>query len=228
MQCKIEDITYHIKESWHELTYAEYCNVVRCQDKPPIERLSLLTGIDIDTLNKCNSKQLSILFSAVSWMDEYEDVLLFTHSYVGTLNIGAQTYGQLEKAKVALQLAGDKPILAIGELINIYYSEQINNTSCVEAIGRGVWLLNEINIFLGKFTELYEYEPTVEEIEAGVDELSKLGSFYTVKKLSEKFCKHPDEVLKWEAVIVYSFLKAEAIDSKISRNLQNIYKRKSK
>lgn len=227
MQCKIDGKDYHIKQSWAEFTYAQYCEVVKAVELPPVERLAVFTGIPITELNKCTCSQLAVLFEAVAWMESYEDCLLFVKDYSDELSIHKRTYGELEKAKVALQL-NKIPLLALGKIVELYYGENINDKPCVDAMGKGLFVLTKIEDFLKQFPEIYEYEPSVEEIEAGVEDIAKLGSFYTVKKLSEKFGKHPDEILNWEAAVVYSFLKADAIDARISRNLQTIYQRKRK
>jgi hypothetical protein len=226
MQCKIDGKEYHIKQSWDEFNYAEYCEIVKAVELPPIERLSKFTNIPIDVFNKCTCPQLAVLFEAVGWMESYEDCLLFCKDYNDELSIAKCTYGQLEQAKVQLQLHKATPLLALSGIVELYYGEKINDKPCVDNLGKGLFVLAKIEEFLKGYQELYEYEPTNEEIEAGVEDLAKLGAFYTVKKMSEKFGKHPDEILKWEAGVVYAFLKADAIDARINKNLQKIYARK--
>jgi len=85
--------------------------------------------------------------------------------------------------------------------VELYLGENINDALIVDSMGKGLELLTKIDNFVRSFPELYEYEPTADEIEAGVEDLTALGSFYTVKKLSEKYQKHPDEILKWEAAV---------------------------
>lgn len=228
MQCKIDGKEYTIKQSWNELTYSEYCEVVNAAELPAIERLSKFSGIHLDVLNKCTSAQLAVLFQSVAWLEDYEDCLLFVKGYDDGLNFPKTTYGQLEQSKVCLQLHGNKPLLALGKLVELYYGDIIDDKPCVDAIGKGLFILTKIEAFLKSYPELYEYEPTSEEIEAGVEDLTKLGAFYTVKKMAEKFGKHPDEILKWECGVVYAFLKADAIDARINRNLQAIHNRKRK
>jgi hypothetical protein len=225
-QCKIDGKEYHIKQSWAEFTYDEYCDIINAVELPPVERLSKFTNIPIDVLNKCTSPQLAVLFEAVGWIESYEDCLLFCKDYKDELSIAKGTYGQLEQAKVQLQLHKDKPLLALSGIVELYYGEKISDKPCVDCLGKGLFVLTKIEEFLKGYQELYEYEPTNEEIEAGVEDLAKLGAFYTVKKMSEKFGKHPDEILKWEAGVVYAFLKADAIDARINKNLQKIYARK--
>lgn len=224
VHCKIDDTEYTIKERWSELTVAEY--LVIASDLKPIEKLSKFTGIPVEKVESLSCGQLAVMFGAMAWSDDYNDGLLFVRSLESKVNIGKSTYGNLEKAKLSLQKYSQRPMLSVVELVKIYEGEDISELPFIENIGRGIAILEKINTFLSGFKELYEYEPTPEEIEAGVEDLNKLGSFYTVKKLSEKFGKHPDEILNWEAAIVYSFLKADAIDARISQNLQKIYQRK--
>lgn len=226
MQCKIDGKEYHIKQSWNEFTYAQYCEIVKAVELQPIERLAVFTGIPILELNKCTSSQLSVLFETVSFMESYEDCLLFVKDYSDELSIHKRTYGELEQAKVQLQLHKQTPLLALSGIVELYYGENIDDKPCIDTMGKGLFVLTKIEEFLKGYQELYEYEASPEEIEAGVEDLAKLGAFYTVKKLSEKFGKHPDEILKWEAGVVYAFLKADAIDARINKNLQKIYARK--
>lgn len=223
MIIKINDKDYSIKQTWSEFTYAELCSVVNACELPLVEKLSRLSGVPIDIINSLSLPQMAFLCDSVSFMEEYENCLLFVKSYKDELSIAKGTYGNLEMAKTHLK---SKPLLALGKIVEIYYGEDISDKPCLESLGRGLSLLEKIDTFVKSFPELYEYEPTREELEAGVDDLTKLGSFYTVKKMSEKFQKHPDEILEWQAGIVYKFLQADAIDSRINRNLQKIYSRK--
>lgn len=226
MILRVNEKDYTIEDSWYGMTYARFKEVVEACELPVIERLNKLTNIPISELNQLTLKQLAFICDATQFMEYYEEALLFVKGYKDDLMIGRKTYGQLEQAKTFLQYK--KPLLALTEIVELYYGENINDTPFVDSMGRGLELISKIDLFLKGFPELYEYEPTAEEIEAGVEDLSALGSFYTVKKISEKYQKHPDEILKWEAAVAYSILKADAIESRINRNLQKIAMRKKK
>lgn len=226
MILRVNEKDYTIEDSWYGMTYARFKEVVEACELPVIERLNKLTNIPISELNQLTLKQLAFICDATQFLEYYEEALLFVKGYKDDLMIGRKTYGQLEQAKTFLQYK--KPLLALTEIVELYYGENINDTPFVDSMGRGLELISKIDLFLKGFPELYEYEPTAEEIEAGVEDLSALGSFYTVKKISEKYQKHPDEILKWEAAVAYSILKADAIESRINRNLQKIAMRKKK
>lgn len=223
---RIDGKDYHIKTRWTEFTYSEFCEVVKASEFDFMNKLSVYTSIPFQVLKQCSVNQISVLCGLVGWMEDYENCLLFVKDYKDDLSIGGNTYEKIERAKVILQ--GGKPLLALGGLVELYYGEDISNVCCIDSMGKGLHVLTKIDEFLKRYKELFEYEPTPEELEAGVEDLGKLGSFYTVKKLSEKYHKHPDEILKWEAAVAYSILQADAIDSRISRNLQKIYSRKTK
>lgn len=223
MTIKINDKDYSIKQTWKEFTYSELCEVVKSCELPLLEKVSKFSGIPFSVINTLTLPQMSFICDSVAFMEEYENCLLFVKDYKDDLSIAKETYGKLELAKTHLR---GKPLLALGKIVEIYYGEDISDRPCLECLGKGLSLLEKIDSFVKSFPELYEYEPTKEELEAGVEDLTKLGSFYTVKKMSEKFQKHPDEILEWQAGVVYKFLQADAIDSRINRNLQKIYSRK--
>lgn len=55
--------------------------------------------------------------------------------------------------------------------------------------------------------ELLAYEPSEEEIRAGVKEYSqKVGEFATVKALAKNYGKDPDEILEWKYSKVFGIL----------------------
>lgn len=221
---KVDTKEYSFETKWQEFTYSRFCEVVGASDSSLIERLSKYTTIPIINLNGLDFAQISYLTGLCAFMDNHEDAILFCKPYSDDLSIAKETYQKIEMAKTYLQ--SKKPILALSEIVELYYGENLKDTLIVDSLGKGLALLQKIDEFTKSYPELYEYQPTPEEVEAGVEDLSVLGSFYTVKKMAEKFQKHPDEILNWEAGVVYAFLKADAIDARINRNLQKIYSRK--
>jgi len=220
---RIDGKDYTVFTSWSDITYSHFCDIVKYSDAGIVERLNAYTRLPDDIINKLTVKQLEAVAGMVAWMDEYENCLLFVKGYEDDLSIGERTYGELETCKAYLK---DKPLLALGKLVEVYYGENIKDVLAIDAMGRGLSVLTKIDLFLKKFPELYEYEPTAEEVEAGVEDFNKVGSFYTVKKLAEKHSKHPDEILQWQALIVYRFLQTDAIEARVNRNLLKIYSRK--
>ena len=68
-------------------------------------------------------------------------------------------------------------------------------------------VISGIKFWIEKETTLLVYEPTPEELRAGVRELSrKVGEFGTIKALAKAYSKDPDEVLKWEYGKVFGIL----------------------
>lgn len=221
---KIDGKSYEVVTTWVEMKYSHYCRVVNVSEESVMNKLSIFTGIEENILSKCSLAQICYLCELVSFMDDYENALLFVKSYEDDLSIAKKTYGQIEQAKTVLQYK--KPLLALGDLVELYYCEKMIDAHIVDSMGRGLALVAKIDNFMKSYPELYEYEPTNEEIEAGVEDLAKLGSFYTVKKLADRYHKHPDEILKWEAGVVYAMLRTDAIENRISNNLQKIAMRK--
>lgn len=67
------------------------------------------------------------------------------------------------------------------------------------------------------------YEPTAEEISAGIKDLSqKLGEFGTSKAIAKAFGKDPDEILKWEYAKVFGILYTDLEEAKFQMKYQKI------
>lgn len=57
---------------------------------------------------------------------------------------------------------------------------------------------------------LLHYDPTSEELEAGINELSKnIGEMSTITGLAKAYGKDPDTILGWEYSKVFGFLYAD-------------------
>ena len=102
----------------------------------------------------------------------------------------------------------------------------MEDENLLKVLGKGAFVLDKISKFVHEFKRLSEYEPTPEEIEAGVDELNVFGVFATVDALAEKYSKDPDEILKWEARKVYTILIKDFDKSQIERRINKIRSRK--
>ena len=77
--------------------------------------------------------------------------------------------------------------------------------------------------------ELLAYEPSEEEIRAGVKEYSqKVGEFATVKALAKNYGKDPDEVLEWKYSKVFGILYTDLEEYYYNQRYSKVLERKYK
>ena len=77
--------------------------------------------------------------------------------------------------------------------------------------------------------ELLAYEPSEEEIRAGVKEYSqKVGEFATVKALAKNYGKDPDEVLEWKYSKVFGILYTDLEEYHYNQRYSKVLERKYK
>lgn len=216
---------YSFKTEWKEFTYSDYCSVLRNANKSVSERISNHTGISLDLVNKMSFSQYAFTCDALKFLDETDDALLFIPGYKDDLNIGRRTYKELEECLIFIRKV-DNPILAIDKVIKILYSEDISDKNITECLGKGFFILDLIGKFLTEFKRLGDYTPSVEEEEAGVDELSKFGFFATAVQLARKYGKTHDEILAMPAREVYTTLLYDFEQSEVEKRLHEIRSRK--
>ena len=74
---------------------------------------------------------------------------------------------------------------------------------------------------------MLKYEPTQEEKQAGIKELStKVGEMGTVKALAKNYSVDPDIILSWRYSKVFGILYTDLEESKFQRRYQNVLSKK--
>lgn len=77
--------------------------------------------------------------------------------------------------------------------------------------------------------EMLAYEPSEEEIRAGVKDYSqKVGEFATVKALAKNYGKDPDEVLEWKYSKVFGILYTDLEEYKYNQRYSKVLESKYK
>lgn len=99
--------------------------------------------------------------------------------------------------------------------------------------GKLVSYLDEIIIGIKHWIDLeatlLKYEPTSEEMQAGINELSeKIGEFGTIKALAKTFGKDPDEILEWKYAKVFGILYTDLEEHKFQMRYNKVIERKYK
>lgn len=74
-----------------------------------------------------------------------------------------------------------------------------------------------------------KYDPTKEEIMAGIEALAaKSGYMGTVKALAKAYSVDPDEVLKWKYGKVFDILRTDLLESQFCKRLEREHANKAK
>lgn len=225
IELKINDKPYSIKTEWSEFSFKEYALLFTGADKPLAESIALYSGLPIAIVNQLSLEQLSFVCDATAFAEQPDNALIFAQAYTDDLNIGRRTYKELEQSLIFIRNAGS-PLAAIDKVVNVYYGEDISDQPLLKVLGKGVHVLNLISKFMLEFKRLNEYEPTLDELEAGVEDLAKFGFFGTAVQFARKYGQTHDEILNMPAREVYTTLLYDFEQSEVERKLNQIRSRK--
>lgn len=90
-------------------------------------------------------------------------------------------------------------------------------------------VIKGLEFWVERETNLLKYEPSIEEVQAGIKELSKkTGDFGTVKALAKAYNCDPDTILKWEYGKVFGILYTDLEEHKFQKRLHKVYESKFK
>lgn len=87
--------------------------------------------------------------------------------------------------------------------------------------------------WVGKEQEMLHYEPSADELAAGIRELSRrVGSFSTIKALAKSYGRDPDEILQWDYAkifgILYTDLEEHKFEEKYAKVIHERYSKRHK
>jgi hypothetical protein len=174
--------------------------------------LKVATGITEDELLELSITDLKTIAEITC----YTDILFVAEKYGGIeldINIGKETYGKLELARLAIIQSGNW-VKAAQKVGLVYLNEDISEYQLPLAMAKIKTVFELLNEFLTKFKKLYEGETEAEEEMAGVEVFRRFGSFPTIDRLAITYGITHDEVLEMPAEIVmtkllYDLEKAE-------------------
>ncbi len=94
-------------------------------------------------------------------------------------------------------------------------------------------LVAGLTAWIRREEELLHYEPTAEEVAAGVGELTRrVGHFATLKALAKAYGRDPDEVLGWDYAKVFGILQTDLEEHKFEERYAKVihdkYRRRDK
>ncbi|MDR2066109.1 MAG: hypothetical protein LBP85_10445 [Prevotellaceae bacterium] len=136
------------------------------------------------------------------------------------------TFGQRLEFNRLSELTYDHQI--IEAVIYVLYEIKVKPEYYVSVYGHVKDVLTKLNIWNEKEKAL-QYEPTPEEIRAGINQISdKLKEFATVDAIAKRMHISHDDSLKLPYSTVYMMLLADFEHSKFERRLSKIYENKYK
>lgn len=147
IEIKINEQTYQIRTNWNEVTFDQYCEIVKAKNIAFADRVSVYTGIPLDIVNQMSLMQLTAVADLVSFMESFDTVDAFALTYESDLTVSEQPYWKIEKVKQLLKGATN-PILIGAEVVDIYTSDaegnggvKINDKPVTEVIGMCAFFL---------------------------------------------------------------------------------------
>ena len=90
-------------------------------------------------------------------------------------------------------------------------------------------ILEGIRFWIEQEGHLLKYEPTAEELSAGIRQLSaRIGEFGTIKALAKTYGRDPDEILQWEYSKVFGILYTDLEEHKYQKRFNKLTEKKYK
>lgn len=220
IKLKVKDIWYDVPTNYDEIIWQHFVKICSNQDRSIIERINAVTNIPIEHLLEVNIESFGNICNILEYIDKLDIAQHFGGLEID-LNVGKESYGDLEKARQEINQSGSW-IKAANKVGLIYLKEDINELHLPLAIAKIRPVFDKINEFLEKYRKLFEGEVEAEEQMAGVEVLSKFGSFPTIDRLAIAYGKTHDEVLAMPAEIVYTKLLYDLESSEYQEKLHKI------
>ena len=227
IELKINGEIHSIPSNWKDISWAKYCDIVQAVEKPLIERVAVYTGLDIELLQRFTLSTFLNVCDMVAFCDDYTLVDSLAKPYQGELNVGAETYEKLENCKMAASKAAN-PITAGAKIIKEYTGEDINDRCVLDVYAQVMFFFAQINKFLDKYKRLNDYEPSEDEIEAGIDQVTRFGTWGTAVAYARRTNMKIEEVWKRPATEIYTTLLLDFEQAELNKRLRAVKERNDK
>lgn len=141
---------------------------------------------------------------------------------------GKLTYGQrIEAEKILADAAKNDGRKFVEVLECLYPGHEVTFTTEWFRLYRAA--VEGIDFWVQKERTMLDYQPTADELAAGIRELGKrLGPMSTVSTLAEKFGRDPDEILQWEYGKVFGLLYTDLENAKFRRRHDRMLENKAR
>lgn len=216
---KLNGKEYFLKLKWADHDFNSFKSIVL--SKNTLEKVSICSGIELELVQKLTIEQLHYLTGALGYADDWHSCLLQAKE-PEKIKVSSDTYYKLEKSKQILKGA-ESPISVLDKLSELYYGA---TDDFFLLLGQGMHVLTELGEFLERYKDLNSYEPTIEELEAGIEYFYRFGNFPTVINLARKYGTTHDAILHMAADEVYMTLLIDMKQAEYENNLSKIRSRK--
>lgn len=211
VKVSINGSEYHVQTSWEEV---DPDKVMVCENFR--EEICAMSDIPEDIVKRAVPEQLFPIYTLISFTDDLDNL-----PDIPAVNVAEESYEKMELAKIRTKTG--KPYNRVLKAARTYYPEEKN---AVRLLSLGISIVNQIDIFLSKYTEMTESEHTNDEIVAGIDTLTAFGAWGTAFSLAGKDVLKIRAVLDMKAITIYEALRYNFRESKYTRNLIEIRNKK--
>lgn len=225
-----EKIEYNIPTCWNDLTFSKWLLISNETDS--INILSILTGMSLDVLNRISVNSQNKLIAVINFVfDEVDFATLEIPDYLGGVEyvqtIGKKTYQNKIDAHEVMKKADQKNVSFFTELIEIYSPNiDFNSVGVLDVYATGLGYSNQMNDIVQKENDTLSVQPTVEQVNAGVDIYTKFGVMNTIRALADGNILNYDKVLALEYNVVYITLLMNKADNVFQENYRKVVSRK--
>ncbi|NQY41961.1 MAG: hypothetical protein HRT87_01240 [Legionellales bacterium] len=225
-----ENIEYKVPACWNDLTFSKWLLISKETDSMNI--LSILTGMNLDVLNRISLPSQIKLVAVISFLnDEIDFDSIEIPPKLGGVEyvqaIGKKTYQNKIDAHEVMKKADKQNVSFFPELIDIYQPNvDFNSVGVLDVYATGLGYCNQMNDIVQKESDTLSVQPTVEQVNAGIDIYTKFGVMNTIRALSGGDILNYDKVLALEYNVVYITLLMNKADSVFQENYRKVVSRK--
>lgn len=253
---KIAGKEYSVPVSWNEITLGQFLKLINSKkggETDMFQVLSTLSNIEYELLTSVNmsAEALENLLLATEWVSDIPNLkslpipkkfLINGKSIATDIQITTKGYGQ----KILFQQAvSDKSEAteSITDAIAIYYfsdyygkefnadelepfKKLVLETKIIEAYPIGLNLINQLIQVLETEASTLQYTPEVDEMSAGIEDMSKFGVMNSIRQLTGNDITKVEAVLKTPYNVVLMFQQMNIAEVGYQRRLRKILSKK--
>lgn len=199
---KLNDKPYRIASTWADV---DPDKLLTCETSK--DELKALSNIPPDLIDACTDLQLFPLYTIISFIHEAE--LL---PYLEALIVEKEQYRRFESAKIAMREG--KPYRRVIAAAKVFYPNEKNS---VRLVGLGLSIVYQIATFLEVYQDMINEPPGKNEVEAGIEELTRFSYWGTAYVLAGRDLLKVDDILARPAYEVYTALHYSFKESKYNK-----------
>jgi len=139
---------------------------------------------------------------------------------------GKMTFGQRIDLGKLFQ-SGASEVEKFERAFEILHKKRPNHLQYTVLMKYFYQIIDGLTFWAQQEAAMLHYEPTEEEVRAGIKEYSeKVGELGTVKSLAKTYSTDPDVILSWEYGKVFGLLFADLEEAKFQRRLNKVIEQK--